>query len=63
MQGRLVVVVAVLVFVLVLLPTARWCGYSPGEVASILTAVTALVSGLIMTVAKMASSARQATQN
>ncbi|GIM90155.1 hypothetical protein Ato02nite_019480 [Paractinoplanes toevensis] len=55
-------IVIVLVFILMLLPISRWCGYSPSELPAVLGAATALASALIVGLAQMRNSIPQTSQ-
>ncbi|WP_436532223.1 hypothetical protein [Actinoplanes sp. HUAS TT8] len=46
MRKRIVVIVIALVFVLVLLPTSRWCGLTAGELTAILGTAAAFFSAV-----------------
>ena len=60
MRGKTVPVVVVLVFVLVLLPVARWCGVTPAELAGILSTTAAFVSAIVVSITPFERKLRRA---
>jgi hypothetical protein len=58
MRGKTVPVVVVLVFVLVVLPVARWCGVTPAELAGILSSTAAFVSAVVVSIRQVERKSR-----
>jgi hypothetical protein len=60
MRGKVVSIVVVLVFILILLPVARWCGVTPAELAGILGTTAAFISAIVVSVTRLERNARNA---